>query len=66
MWNWHQGSEYKGYYWGVGYDGPSDPTKQAYGHAFVLGIHSHYQCTTLKGCIAKTYKPNGRTLAAAP
>jgi sulfoquinovose isomerase len=36
LWNGHRDPEYGGYYWGVGYDGPSDPTKQAYGHAFVL------------------------------
>ena len=33
---WSSGPEYGGYYWGLGYDGPSDSTKQAYGHAFVL------------------------------
>jgi mannose/cellobiose epimerase-like protein (N-acyl-D-glucosamine 2-epimerase family) len=36
LWNTHRDSEYGGYFWGVGYDGPSDSTKQAYGHAFVL------------------------------
>src|SRR5271167_2105404 len=36
LWNCHRDPEYGGYYWGVGYDGPSDGTKQAYGHAFVL------------------------------
>ena len=36
LWNSHRDSEYGGYYSGVGYDGPSDATKQAYGHAFVL------------------------------
>jgi mannose/cellobiose epimerase-like protein (N-acyl-D-glucosamine 2-epimerase family) len=36
LWNAHRDSEYGGYFWGVGYDGPSDSTKQAYGHAFVL------------------------------
>jgi mannose/cellobiose epimerase-like protein (N-acyl-D-glucosamine 2-epimerase family) len=36
LWNSHRDSEYGGYYWSVGYDGPSDTTKQAYGHAFVL------------------------------
>ena len=25
-----------GYFWGVGYEAPTDTTKQAYGHAFVL------------------------------
>ena len=28
--------EFGGYYWGVGYNEPTDSTKQAYGHAFVL------------------------------
>ena len=36
LWNNHRDSEYGGYHWGVGYDGPSASTKQAYGHAFVL------------------------------
>lgn len=36
LWNGHRDSEYGGYYWSVGYDGPSDATKQAYGPAFVL------------------------------
>ena len=36
LWNGHRDPEHGGYYWGVGYDGPSDSTKQAYGHAFVL------------------------------
>ena len=36
LWSSHRDPEYGGYYWGVGYDGPSDSTKQAYGHAFVL------------------------------
>ena len=36
LWNSHRDPEYGGYYWGVGYDAPSDSTKQAYGHAFVL------------------------------
>jgi mannose/cellobiose epimerase-like protein (N-acyl-D-glucosamine 2-epimerase family) len=36
LWNSHRDFEYGGYYWSVGYDGPSDATKQAYGHAFVL------------------------------
>ena len=29
-------SDYGGFYWGVGYGGPSDPTKEGYGHAVVL------------------------------
>jgi sulfoquinovose isomerase len=36
LWDSHRDSEHGGYYWGVGYSGPSDETKQAYGHAFVL------------------------------
>jgi sulfoquinovose isomerase len=31
LWNNHRDSEYGGYHWGVGYDGPSASTKQAYG-----------------------------------
>jgi sulfoquinovose isomerase len=40
LWNGHRDSEYGGYCWDVGYDGPWDPTKQAYGHAFVLLVAS--------------------------
>ncbi len=36
IWNGHRDTEQGGYLWGVGYDGPTDDTKQAYGHAFVL------------------------------
>jgi mannose/cellobiose epimerase-like protein (N-acyl-D-glucosamine 2-epimerase family) len=36
LWNGHRDPEHGGYYWDVGYDGPSNSTKQAYGHAFVL------------------------------
>jgi mannose/cellobiose epimerase-like protein (N-acyl-D-glucosamine 2-epimerase family) len=36
LWKSHRDPKHGGYYWGVGYDGPSDATKQAYGHAFVL------------------------------
>jgi mannose/cellobiose epimerase-like protein (N-acyl-D-glucosamine 2-epimerase family) len=36
LWKGHRDSEFGGYYWGVGYSGPTDATKQAYGHAFVL------------------------------
>jgi sulfoquinovose isomerase len=36
LWNGHRDPDHGGYYWAVGYDGPSDATKQAYGHAFVL------------------------------
>jgi len=32
----HRDPEHGGYFWGVGYGGPADSTKQAYGHAFVL------------------------------
>ncbi len=36
LWKGHRDPEFGGYYWGVGYSGPTDSTKQAYGHAFVL------------------------------
>jgi mannose/cellobiose epimerase-like protein (N-acyl-D-glucosamine 2-epimerase family) len=36
LWKRHRDPDYGGYYWGVGYDEPTDSTKQAYGHAFVL------------------------------
>jgi sulfoquinovose isomerase len=36
LWRRHRDPEYGGYHWGVGYDEPTDSTKQAYGHAFVL------------------------------
>ncbi len=36
LWNGHRDPDFGGYFWGVGYDGPTDATKQAYGHAFVL------------------------------
>ena len=36
LWNGHRDARHGGYFWGVGYDGPSDSAKQAYGHAFVL------------------------------
>jgi sulfoquinovose isomerase len=36
LWKRHRDSQHGGYFWGIGYDAPSDPTKQAYGHAFVL------------------------------
>lgn len=36
LWNGHRDPEHGGYYWGVGYDGTTDSSKQAYGHAFVL------------------------------
>jgi mannose/cellobiose epimerase-like protein (N-acyl-D-glucosamine 2-epimerase family) len=36
LWNSHRDLNHGGYFWGVGYDGPSDSAKQAYGHAFVL------------------------------
>lgn len=39
-------SEYGGYYWSVGYDGPSDATKEAYGHAFVLLAASSAKAAT--------------------
>ncbi|RBP15842.1 mannose/cellobiose epimerase-like protein (N-acyl-D-glucosamine 2-epimerase family) [Roseiarcus fermentans] len=36
LWNGHRDAERGGYFWGVGYEGPTDSIKQAYGHAFVL------------------------------
>ncbi len=36
LWNGHRDPEQGGYYWAIGYDGPTDRSKQAYGHAFVL------------------------------
>ena len=36
LWNGHRDQQFGGYYWGVGYNEPTDSTKQAYGHAFVL------------------------------
>jgi sulfoquinovose isomerase len=36
IWNGHRDTTHGGYFWGVGYEGPTNDTKQAYGHAFVL------------------------------
>lgn len=36
LWNGHRDPVNGGYFWGVGYDAPTDDAKQAYGHAFVL------------------------------
>ncbi|HZP19290.1 MAG TPA: AGE family epimerase/isomerase [Bauldia sp.] len=36
LWNGHRDRKNGGYFWAVGEDGPTDPRKQAYGHAFVL------------------------------
>ncbi|WP_378947025.1 AGE family epimerase/isomerase [Mesorhizobium sp. ANAO-SY3R2] len=36
LWNGHRDTRHGGYFWGVGYEGPTNDTKQAYGHAFVL------------------------------
>jgi mannose/cellobiose epimerase-like protein (N-acyl-D-glucosamine 2-epimerase family) len=36
IWNGHRDTTHGGYIWGIGYGGPTDPTKQAYGHAHVL------------------------------
>ena len=36
LWNGHRDAQNGGYFWGVGYEGPTNDTKQAYGHAFVL------------------------------
>ncbi len=44
LWRMHRDAIHGGYYWRVGDSGPDDPSKQAYGHAFVL----------LAGAAAKT------------
>jgi mannose/cellobiose epimerase-like protein (N-acyl-D-glucosamine 2-epimerase family) len=36
LWKGHRDPKLGGYFWGVGYEGPIDGVKQAYGHAFVL------------------------------
>lgn len=36
IWGAHRDQVNGGYFWGIGDAGPSDPLKQAYGHAFVL------------------------------
>jgi sulfoquinovose isomerase len=36
LWKNHRDSRSGDYFWSVGDDGPTDNTKQAYGHAFVL------------------------------
>nr|WP_256515673.1 AGE family epimerase/isomerase [Alsobacter ponti] len=36
LWNGHRDAARGGYLWGVGPQGPTDDSKQAYGHAFVL------------------------------
>jgi sulfoquinovose isomerase len=36
LWTGHRDNANGGYFWGIGEDGPTDPLKQAYGHAFVL------------------------------
>ncbi|PWC37897.1 AGE family epimerase/isomerase [Azospirillum sp. TSO35-2] len=36
LWNGHRDPVNGGYFWSVGYGQPTDDTKQAYGHAFVL------------------------------
>lgn len=36
LWEGHRDTENGGYFWGVDDESPTNPTKQAYGHAFVL------------------------------
>jgi sulfoquinovose isomerase len=36
IWEKHRDAEHGGYFWSLDDDGPKDPLKQAYGHAFVL------------------------------
>ena len=55
LWSGHRDSDYAGYYWGVGYDGPLDPIKQAYGHAFVLLAASSAKGRRAPGCRSTSY-----------
>ena len=36
LWKGHRDQDFGGYFWAVGYQGPIDSLKRAYGHAFVL------------------------------
>ncbi|KVS70066.1 AGE family epimerase/isomerase [Burkholderia cepacia] len=36
LWHGHRDVKHGGYHWRTGYNGPTDSSKQAYGHAFVL------------------------------
>lgn len=36
IWEQHRDATHGGYFWSMDNDGPKDPTKQGYGHAFVL------------------------------
>ncbi len=36
LWKGHRDQDFGGFFWSVGYEGPVDSVKQAYGHAFVL------------------------------
>jgi sulfoquinovose isomerase len=47
LWNSYRDSDYGGYYWGLA--GPSVPTKQASGHAFVVLAASSAKVAGLPG-----------------
>ena len=44
LWERMRDREHGGYFWGVDDEKPTDPTKQAYGHAFVLLAASSAMC----------------------
>ena len=44
LWERLRDGEHGGYFWGVDDEKPTDPTKQAYGHAFVLLAASSAMC----------------------
>ena len=44
LWERMRDAEHGGYFWGVDDEKPTDPTKQAYGHAFVLLAASSAMC----------------------
>ena len=44
LWERMRDGEHGGYFWGVDDEKPTDPTKQAYGHAFVLLAASSAMC----------------------
>ena len=50
LWNGHRDRKHGGYFWAIGENGPSDPLKQAYGHAFVLLAASSAKARRSSGC----------------
>jgi sulfoquinovose isomerase len=44
LWDGHRDCQRGGYYWGIGCNGPTNATKQAYGHTFVLLTASSAKC----------------------